>query len=179
MHMLAYLFDPQNDELAGEMAEIRESRLHRARAMVDKLAELGVPITWEQVSEIASGGVVGRPHIARAMIDAGVVSSVDEAFTPEWIGPGGRAHVSRYALDPARAIRLVRSAGGVTVLAHPRGVSRGWQVPDEVIADLAAAGLAGIEVNHPQQDEAERRRLGELASSLRLLPPAEAMTMAR
>ncbi|MFY9891261.1 MAG: PHP domain-containing protein [Streptosporangiaceae bacterium] len=170
VHMLAYLFDPQNDELAGEMAEIRESRLHRARAMVDKLAELGVPITWEQVSEIASGGVVGRPHIARAMIDAGVVSSVDEAFTPEWIGPGGRAHVSRYALDPARAIRLVRSAGGVTVLAHPRGVSRGWQVPDEVIAALAAAGLAGIEVNHPQQDEAERRRLSELASSLRLIP---------
>ncbi len=170
VHMLAYLFDPQNDELAGEMAEIRESRLHRARAMVDKLAELGVPITWEQVSEIASGGVVGRPHIARAMIDAGVVSSVDEAFTPEWIGPGGRAHISRYALDPARAIRLVRSAGGVTVLAHPRGVSRGWQVPDEVIAALAAAGLAGIEVNHPQQDEAERRRLSELASSLRLIP---------
>jgi predicted metal-dependent phosphoesterase TrpH len=170
VHMLAYLFDPQNDELAGEMAEIRESRLHRARAMVDKLAELGVPITWEQVSEIASGGVVGRPHIARAMIDAGVVSSVDEAFTPEWIGPGGRAHVSRYALDPARAIRLVRSAGGVTVLAHPRGVSRGWQVPDEVIAALAAAGLAGIEVNHPQQDEAERRRLSELASSLGLIP---------
>lgn len=170
VHMLAYLFDPQNDELAGEMAKIRESRLHRARAMVDKLAELGVPITWEQVSEIASGGVVGRPHIARAMIDAGVVSSVDEAFTPEWIGPGGRAHVSRYALDPARAIRLVRSAGGVTVLAHPRGVSRGWQVPDEVIAALAAAGLAGIEVNHPQQDEAERRRLSELASSLRLIP---------
>lgn len=170
VHMLAYLFDPQNDELAGEMAEIRESRLHRARAMVDKLAELGVPITWEQVSEIASGGVVGRPHIARAMIDAGVVSSVDEAFTPVWIGPGGRAHVSRYALDPARAIRLVRSAGGVTVLAHPRGVSRGWQVPDEVIAALAAAGLAGIEVNHPQQDEAERRRLSELASSLRLIP---------
>ncbi len=170
VHRLAYLFDPQNDELAGEMAEIRESRLHRARAMVDKLAELGVPITWEQVSEIASGGVVGRPHIARAMIDAGVVSSVDEAFTPEWIGPGGRAHISRYALDPARAIRLVRSAGGVTVLAHPRGVSRGWQVPDEVIAALAAAGLAGIEVNHPQQDEAERRRLSELASSLRLIP---------
>jgi predicted metal-dependent phosphoesterase TrpH len=170
VHMLAYLFDPQNDELAGEMAEIRESRLHRARAMVDKLAELGVPITWEQVSEIASGGVVGRPHIARAMIDAGVVSSVDEAFTPEWIGPGGRAHVSRYALDPARAIRLVRSAGGVTVLAHPRGVSRGWQVPDEVIAALAAAGLAGVEVNHPQQDEAERRRLSELASSLGLIP---------
>ncbi len=150
VHLLAYLFDPENDALAGEMAEIRESRLFRARAMVDKLAALGVPVTWEQVSEIAGGGVVGRPHIARAMIEAGVVASIDEAFTPEWIGPGGRAHVTRYALDPVKAIRLIRAAGGVSVLAHPRGAGRGWQIPDGVIADLARAGLTGIEVNHPQ-----------------------------
>jgi 3',5'-nucleoside bisphosphate phosphatase len=168
VHILAYLFDPENDALAGEMAEIRESRLHRARAMVRKLNELGVPISWEQVSEIAGGGVVGRPHIARAMIDAGVVSSIEEAFSPEWIGPGGRAHVSRYALDPAKAIRLVRAAGGVTVLAHPRGTMRGWQIPDDVIADLAGAGLTGIEINHPLQNETERGRLTELAVRLGL-----------
>jgi len=170
VHMLSYLFDPQNDALAGEMAEIRESRLIRARAMVDKLAALGVPLTWEQVSEVAGGGVVGRPHIARAMIDAGVVSSIDEAFTPDWIGPGGRAHVTRYALDPAKAIRLVAAAGGVTVLAHARGVGRGWQIPDQVITDLARAGLTGIEVNHPQHNEQERGRLGEIARTLRLVP---------
>jgi predicted metal-dependent phosphoesterase TrpH len=170
VHLLAYLFDPEHDELAGEMAEIRESRLFRARAMVDKLAALGVPVTWEQVSEIAGGGVVGRPHIARAMIDAGVVASIDEAFTPEWIGPGGPAYVSRYALDPVRAIRLVRAAGGITVLAHPRGVGRGWQIPADVIAELAQAGLAGIEVNHPQHDDRERGRLSELARTLRLIP---------
>jgi 3',5'-nucleoside bisphosphate phosphatase len=169
VHLLAYLFDPENDELAGEMAEIRESRLYRARAMVDKLNELGAPVTWEQVSEIAGGGVVGRPHIARAMIDAGVVTSFDEAFSPQWLGPGGRAHVSRYALDPAKAIRLVNSAGGVTALAHPRGQTRGWQIPDEVIADLAATGLTGIEVNHPQQDDRERGRLSELAARLGLV----------
>lgn len=166
VHLLAYLFDPENAELAGEMAEIRESRLFRARAMVERLASLGVPVTWEQVSEIAAGGVVGRPHIARAMIDLGVVSSIDEAFTPEWIGPGGRAHVSRYALDPAKAIRLVREAGGVTVLAHPRGATRGWQIPDAVIADLAQAGLTGVEVNHPQHNQRERGRLGHLVRSL-------------
>jgi 3',5'-nucleoside bisphosphate phosphatase len=170
VHLLAYLFDPEHDELAGEMAEIRESRLFRARAMVDKLAGAGVPVTWEQVSEIAGGGVVGRPHIARAMIDAGVVASIEEAFTPDWIGPGGPAYVSRYALDPVRAIRLVRAAGGVSVLAHPRGAGRGWQIPADVIADLAQAGLAGIEINHPQHDEGERGRLGELARSLRLIP---------
>jgi 3',5'-nucleoside bisphosphate phosphatase len=169
VHMLAYLFDPENDALAGEMAEIRESRLHRARAMVNKLTGLGVPITWEQVSEIAGGGVVGRPHIARAMLDAGAVASFDEAFTPQWIGPGGRAHVSRYALDPVKAIRLVRAAGGVTVVAHPRGATRGWQIPDDVIADLAEVGLTGLEVNHPQQDDGERGRLSELALSLGLV----------
>jgi predicted metal-dependent phosphoesterase TrpH len=168
VHMLAYLFDPENDALAGEMAEIRESRLIRARAMVDQLAGLGVPVTWEQVSEIAAGGVVGRPHIARAMIDAGVVSSLDEAFTPEWIGPGGRAHVARYALDPVKAIKLVRAAGGVTVLAHARGAGRGWQIPDEVIRELAAAGLTGIEVSHPQHTQEERARLSELAAALGL-----------
>jgi 3',5'-nucleoside bisphosphate phosphatase len=170
VHLLAYLFDPEHDELAGEMAEIRESRLFRARAMVDKLAGLGVPVTWEQVSEIAGGGVVGRPHIARAMIDAGVVASIDEAFTSDWIGPGGPAYVSRYALDPARAIRLVRTAGGVTVLAHPRGSGRGWQIPADVIAELAQAGLTGIEINHPQHDERERDSLSELARALRLIP---------
>jgi 3',5'-nucleoside bisphosphate phosphatase len=169
VHLLAYLFDPENDELAGEMAEIRESRLYRARAVVDKLNELGAHVTWEQVSEIAGGGVVGRPHIARAMIDAGVVASFDEAFSPDWLGPGGPAHVSRYALDPAKAIQLVNAAGGVTTLAHPRGQTRGWQIPDEVIADLAATGLTGIEVNHPQQDERERGRLSELAARLGLV----------
>jgi 3',5'-nucleoside bisphosphate phosphatase len=170
VHLLAYLFDADNDALAGELAEIRESRLFRAKAMVDKLTRLDVPVTWEQVSAIAGGGVVGRPHIARAMIDAGVVASLEEAFTPDWLGPGGPAYVSRYALDPARAIRLVRAAGGVTVLAHPRGRGRGWQLPDAVIADLSRAGLTGIEVNHPQHDEGERGRLRELARTLGLIP---------
>lgn len=169
MHLLAYLFDPADDRLAGEMAEIRESRLYRARAMVAKLAALGAPLTWDQVSEIAAGGVVGRPHIARALVQAGVVPTFADAFSPDWIGPGGRAHVARYALDPARAVRLVASAGGVTVLAHPRGSARGWRTPDEVIAELADVGLTGIEVYHPQHSEAERGRLVELADRLGLV----------
>jgi predicted metal-dependent phosphoesterase TrpH len=169
VHILAYLFDRGHDELAGEMAEIRESRLFRARAMVDKLAALGAPVTWDQVSEIAAGGVVGRPHIARALVDAGVVPTIADAFGPEWIGPGGRAHVTRYALDPARAIRLVAAAGGVTVLAHPRGAGRGWRTPAEVMAELADVGLTGIEVRHPQHDERERGLLGEIAARLGLV----------
>jgi predicted metal-dependent phosphoesterase TrpH len=169
VHLLGYLFDAANERLAGEMAEIRESRLYRARAMVTKLAEMGAPVTWDQVSEIAAGGVVGRPHVARALVEAGVVPTVADAFTPEWIGPGGRAHVARYALDPARAVRLVRAAGGVSVLAHPRGSARGWRTPDEVIEELANAGLTGLEVYHPQHDERERTALAVLADRLGLV----------
>ena len=167
VHLLGYLFDPADPELAAETARIRESRVRRAEAMVERLAELGVPVTWEQVSALAAGGVVGRPHVARAMVEAGVIESPNQAFGPDWIGEGGRAYVSRYALDPARAIALVRSAGGVSVLAHPR--ARGWEVPDEVIAALAAAGLAGIEVWHPDQDQAQRTALQDLAARLNLV----------
>ena len=169
VHMLAYLFDPADPELAAEMARIRESRVSRARAMVSRLAELGVPVTWEQVTAITGDGVVGRPQIARALAQAGVVATPADAFSPDWIGPGGRAYVSRYALEPSRAVALVRAAGGVTVLAHPRGAGRGWQIPDEVIAELAEAGLSGIEVNHPQQDEEQRNDLLTLAFQLGLV----------
>jgi predicted metal-dependent phosphoesterase TrpH len=167
VHLLGYLFDPADPELAEETARIRESRLDRARAMVERLAGLGVPVTWEQVTAIAGDGVVGRPHLARAMVEAGVIGTADQAFGPEWIGDGGRAHVARYALDPARAIALIRAAGGVAVLAHPR--ARGWMVPDEVIADLAAAGLSGVEVWHPDQDPRQRLHLQDLAARLGLV----------
>ena len=169
VHLLGYLFDPGHQELVSECARIRESRLHRAQAMVERLAELGVPVTWDQVSALAGDGVVGRPHIARAMVEAGVIDAPGQAFGPDWIGPGGRAHVTRYALDPVRAIALIRAAGGVTVLAHPRAGTRGWMIPDDVIAALAAAGLHGIEVWHPDQDQSARQELQALAATLGLV----------
>jgi predicted metal-dependent phosphoesterase TrpH len=169
VHILAYLFDPAQPELAAELAAIRGSRVARARAIVERLRALGVPVTWDQVSAIAGEGVVGRPHIARALVGAGAIGAPEDAFGPDWIGPGGRAYVSRYALDPERAIDLVRQAGGVTVLAHPRGSDRGWQIPDEAIAGLAAAGLTGVEVNHPDQDQAKRDSLAGLAARLGLV----------
>jgi 3',5'-nucleoside bisphosphate phosphatase len=168
VHLLGYLFDPAHEELAAQIHAIRESRVERARAMIAKLNELAVDVSWEQVTCIAVGGVIGRPHIARAMMEAGVVGSVDEAFTPEWIGPGGRAHVRRYALDPAEAIRLVHAAGGVTVLAHPLAVTRGWMVPDDFIYELAQAGLDGVEVAHPDHDLSQRSQLLAVARKLGL-----------
>jgi len=169
LHMLAYLFDADQPEVAAELARIRDDRVLRARAMVDKLAGLGVDVSWGQVAAIAGQAVVGRPHIARAMADSGAIASPREAFTRDWIADGGRAYVGRYALDPVRAIDLVRAAGGVTVLAHPRAGRDTW-VTNEQITRLAAVGLAGLEVFHPDQSEAERARLIALAHDLALVP---------
>jgi predicted metal-dependent phosphoesterase TrpH len=158
LHLLAYLFDPASPELAAETERIRDDRVLRAQAMVQRLADLGAAVTWEQVVAIAGSAVVGRPHIARAMTEAGVIADPADAFTAEWIADDGRAYVAKYALDPARAIALVRAAGGVSVLAHPRA-GREWELSDQQIAGLAAAGLAGVEVWHPDHNQAERMAL--------------------
>jgi 3',5'-nucleoside bisphosphate phosphatase len=169
VHMLAYLLDPDHAELAAETALIRDDRVHRARAMVARLNYLGANVTWDDVAAIAGTSVVGRPHIARAMAQAGVVDDPADAFTSEWIGDDGRAYVEKYALVPARAIALVRAAGGVSVLAHPRAGSE-WDLSGEEIAGLAAAGLAGLEVWHPDHTEKERRWLLATATELDLIP---------
>ena len=168
LHLLAYLFDPDDPELAAETRRIRADRVLRARAMVDRLVGLGVPITWDDVTAIAGAAVVGRPHIARAMAASGAIASPDQAFTPDWIADGGRAYVGRYALDPVRAITLVSSAGGVAVLAHPRA-DRTLLISDAQIAGLAAAGLAGVEVFHPDQPESEQASLLGLTRDLGLI----------
>ena len=170
VHLLVYGADPAHPELAAQCQAIRDSRVRRGQAMVGKLRELGVAITWEQVTALAGGGVVGRPHVARAMVAAGAIDRPEQAFSRDWIAAGGRAYVSRYALDPAAAIGLARAAGGVTVLAHPGAATRGWTMPDETIAGLAEAGLAGLEVSHPDHDRRQRSRLASLAAALDLVP---------
>jgi predicted metal-dependent phosphoesterase TrpH len=167
VHLLCYLFDAEDAALAAETERIRDDRTHRAREMVTRLRELGAPVTWEQVTAIAGGGVVGRPHIARALAATGAVPTPADAFTADWIGDGGRAFVDRYALGLARAVALVRAAGGVPVLAHPR--SPGYEIPDEVIVSLVDSGLAGIEVFHLDHDKQTRTELTRLARSLNLI----------
>ncbi|GAA2602856.1 PHP domain-containing protein [Actinomadura fulvescens] len=169
LHLLGYLFDPEQPELAAELARIRDDRVIRARRMVKRLRELGVDVTWDQVRALAGGESVGRPHIAGAMVAAGAVRAIDDAFTPDWIAPGGRAHVDRYALDPVRAVRLLNGAGGVSVLAHPRARKRGYVFGGEVIEELAAAGLGGVEADHPDHAPADRARLRDLAGDLGLV----------
>ncbi len=169
LHLLGYLFDSDDPELAGEMELLRTDRTRRARAMVEKLVELGVPINWEQVQRIAGAGAVGRPHVARALVELGVVADVSAAFTSEWIGNDGRAYVEKYSLPPRRAIELVKAAGGVTVFAHPAASSRGAIVDDAAIKAFADAGLDGVEVDHPDHDVVARARLRDIAKHFGLL----------
>lgn len=170
LHMLAYLFDPQEPELFRERELVRDDRVPRAKAIVEKLRQRGVPVNWDQVARIAGDGAVGRPHIATALMEKGLVGSIGEAFTPEWIGPGGPAYVEKHELDPFEAIRLVKNAGGVTVFAHPAAVKRGVTVSDDIIAELAARGLDGIEVDHMDHDAPTRARMRTIAAELGLLP---------
>jgi predicted metal-dependent phosphoesterase TrpH len=160
MHMLAYLFDPEESEFARERELVRDDRVPRAQGMVAKLQELGVPIEWARVAAIAGDASIGRPHIAE---------DVSAAFTSEWLANDGRAYVDKHELDPFTAIRLVKAAGGVTVFAHPGAAKRGDTVPLASIAELAAAGLDGIEVDHMDHDEDDRVRLRAFAAEHDLL----------
>ncbi|WP_432054112.1 PHP domain-containing protein [Streptomyces sp. bgisy022] len=169
MHMLAYLFDPEEPRLLAERELVRDDRVPRARGMIAKLNELGVPVTWEQVARIAGDGSVGRPHIATALVELGAVPTVNDAFTPEWLADGGRAHLDKHETDPFEALRLVKGAGGVAVFAHPAASKRGRTVPESAIAALAEAGLDGIEVDHMDHDPDTRARLRGLAKELGLL----------
>ncbi|EFL02486.1 PHP domain-containing protein [Streptomyces sp. SPB78] len=102
VHLLAYLFDPEEPALLQARELIRDDRVPRAKAMVESLRGLGVPITWEQVARIADGGSVGRPHLASALVELGVVDTVSDAFTPQWLGDGGRAYAPKAELDTKR-----------------------------------------------------------------------------
>jgi predicted metal-dependent phosphoesterase TrpH len=169
LHLLGYLFDPSDAALAAELDLLRTDRIRRAKAMVDQLVELGAPVTWQQVKAIAGDGAVGRPHIAQALVAAGVVPDIPGAFVPDWIADGGRAYVEKYSLAPAKAIGLVHAAGGVTVFAHPAASSRGAVVDEAAIGTFASSGLDGLEVDHPDHDEPTRARLRAVARDLGLL----------
>ncbi|WP_089291868.1 PHP domain-containing protein [Actinoplanes regularis] len=167
LHLLAYLFDPTEPALAAAMLELRVDREQRAEKIVDRLRADGVPITWDEVHGYAAGGSVGRPHIAQALIRAGLVDSTNEAFASTWLGT--RYFVPKSDLDVFDAVAAVRAAGGVVVFAHPRATKRGRVVPDELIAELAEAGLFGLEADHEDHSPAERAEIRELAGRLGLV----------
>ncbi|MBL7254726.1 PHP domain-containing protein [Paractinoplanes lichenicola] len=167
LHMLAYLFDPAEPRLAGDLARLRTDREQRAEKIVRKLAADGVPITWDEVFGYARGGSVGRPHIAQALIRAGLVRTTNEAFASRWLG--ARYFVPKADLDVFEAVRAVRAAGGVAVFAHPRATVRGRVVPDRLIVELAEAGMFGLEADHEDHSPAEREHVRALAGDLGLV----------
>jgi 3',5'-nucleoside bisphosphate phosphatase len=165
MHLLGYLFDPESAPLKDERARLRANRLSRGEAIVQNLVKAGYPINWRQVVQIAAGGSVGRPHIAQALIEAGVVTSVNEAFA-ELLSSSSPYYVRKQDMPVLDAIRLIRQAGGVPVIAHAWARRRGTILDETALATLAAAGMLGIEVDHVDHSADDRIRLREVAGEL-------------
>jgi predicted metal-dependent phosphoesterase TrpH len=168
VHLLAYLFDPLHPAFAAERARLREERLSRGERIVTGLAADGYPVAWAQIVARSEGGVVGRPHIARALVEAGVVDSVDHAFAT-LLHHRSPYYAPKADTDVLDGIRLVRAAGGVPVFAHGLATSRGRVVGDDAIAAMTAAGLLGVEVDHPDHTPDQRAYLRALADGLGLI----------
>lgn len=155
VHILGYYVESGANGLEDKLLELREGRLLRARRMVKKLAALGLPLAWDRVRELAAGESVGRPHVARAMLEQGYVSSTDEAFVL-YIGSNRPAYVARLRVSPADAIAMIRRARGVPVLAHPLHAAG-------IVPELVKAGLQGLETSYPGYSPEEVRYLGDIA----------------
>ncbi|MCQ1952733.1 PHP domain-containing protein [Arthrobacter sp. zg-Y238] len=168
VHVLSYLHDPAHPGLLEEIARSRAARVTRAELMVQRLAE-DFPIDWDSVQEqVAPGATIGRPHIADALVAAGVVPNRSAAFSGI-LTARSPYFVAHYAPDPARAVELVRQAGGVPVFAHPVASSRGRVVGEETFTEMIDAGLLGVEVNHRDNPEQGREWLRRLAKDNDLL----------
>ncbi len=140
VHVLGYFLDYHDEQFQVVLQQLRDGRRDRAEKMVGKLAEMGLPIPWDRVQEVAGAGSVGRPHVAQVMLEYGYVSSLAEAFT-EYIGRNAPAYVERYKLTPAEAVQMIRGVGGLPVLAHPSEVV----TLSQVLPELVTAGLVGLE----------------------------------
>jgi 3',5'-nucleoside bisphosphate phosphatase len=169
LHVLAYWIDPADPDLVAELRRLTDTRFRRGELMVERLQALGYDISFERVHEIAGDELVARPHIAQAMVEAGIVPTEKEAFD-RFISDGGPAYVPKHALGPMDALALIRGAGGVCVLAHPAMWKGNGAVPDELIEEMAAGGMGGLEVDHPDHDAAQRAHYRALAERLDLVP---------
>ncbi len=158
VHVLAYAFDPHDERIAARLQRFRVTREHRGHAIVDRLRSLGVPISAERVDELAAGGSMGRPHVARALVEAGHVASVQEAFD-KYLGAGKPAFIDKERFAVREAVALIRDAGGVTSIAHPT------LYPDHnrLVPLLLDEGIDAVEVLHPQVDENHRHRYASVA----------------
>jgi predicted metal-dependent phosphoesterase TrpH len=168
IHVLCYWMDASNEDLQTELQRLRDDRFRRGEMMIEKLQALGFDISFERVVEIAGGGNIVRPHVAQAMVDAGIVADEAEAFD-RYIADGGPAHVPKHALDPLDAVDLIGRAGGVCVLAHPGMWGDQTSVPDDLIAAMAERGMVGLEVDHTDHTPEQRAVYRAMAERLGLV----------
>lgn len=167
-HLLGYAFDPGDTALAEAVGEVQDYRAQRNPRMIGKLNDEGVDVTLEEVEEYAAGDLVGRPHMARALVDRGVVDSVQEAFD-EYLGEGARAYLPKKRLPSREAIDLLHGAGGVAVMAHPVTVGEADAVAG-ILEELDEAGLDGLEVVHNKHGPRDRARFARMADERGLVP---------
>ena len=165
VHMLGYFLRHEDEELQKILREFRMGRLERGRMMVEKLATLGINIEWERVQEIAGEGSVGRPHIALAMVEKGYCKEPKDAF-PEYLGRNGSAYVERSKMTPPEAVEMLIRFGAVPVLAHPAYLND----METTIAELAEAGIVGLEVHYAQFSPETVQQLAGLADRYGLIP---------
>jgi predicted metal-dependent phosphoesterase TrpH len=169
VHILGMLFDPNHQEMQTVLEETRDGRLPRMRKMIEKMRAEGMDISIEDVEKaMPVGATMGRPHLADALVTKKIVKSRDEAFI-DLLHNDSRFYVSHAAPTPVEAIALIRRAGGVAVIAHPFASHRGQVLKPDDFADLVAAGLNGIEVDHRDQNPDERAMLRVIARELDLV----------
>jgi len=162
VHMLGMLFDRENSALAEVLSTTRDNRLTRMNRIIARLNEAGFEISIEDVlAQLAPGATLGRPHLADALIAKKIVASRDEAFT-ELLHNNSKYYISHYSPTPEDAIRLIKQAGGVAVIAHPLASLRGRTVSIDSFKSMVEAGLDGIEISHRDQSEDERQLLREV-----------------
>lgn len=171
IHILGYLLDVDDPSLQKALRRLREDRLAQAQAMVERLGALGHPLQWDRVMAIANGGSVGRPHIAKALVECGAVTSVDEAFS-RFLRRGGPGYVEGPKILPQEAVRLIREAHGVPSLAHPIivGASDYHLNLDRLLPTMVEAGLAGIETYYKGYTQEITGSLCAIAEQYRLVP---------
>jgi predicted metal-dependent phosphoesterase TrpH len=155
LHILGYHIDPHSPLLESRLSSLRHARIDRARKTLAHLAQAGLPLDWEHLVDLSQGDVIGRPHIAQAMVDAGHVDTVREAFR-SYLARGRPAYIERYKLTPHKALETILAAGGLPVLAHPTRVLAH-------IPALVRSGLAGLEAYYPTHPKPEQEFLVRLA----------------
>ena len=168
-HILGYFVDLENDALLGLTEAILDSRVERTHKMIEKLTEMGYPLEFKDVKKYATGVSLGRPHVARAMVEKGYIEKIGDAFTEEFIDGGGKAYVEKKNILPAEAIEVISKANGIPVIAHPYIINHGKALAREEIARLKKVGLKGVEVYQTKHNEKVTKKYKKIAEELDLL----------